>query len=149
MRFYAGFMRFWSYSCRYIFISTKSVTFFLSFGMDIWTEYTIIWISDLRVNVCLSWGRRCMFSLKTPRIRRDLVERNSQHILKLYNSNSNQCCDLLSTATKVKNRWFWAMRCPRTSHMTSGAKSDKILIDVVVILTQRWCPKWSRSIAFN
>ena len=47
----------------------------------------------------------------------------------------------------IKNRWCSAMWCPRTSHMSSGAKSDKILIDVGVILTQRWCPKWSRSIA--
>ena len=55
-----------------------------------------------------------------------------------------------SKGTKINQKpMYWAMWCPRTSHMTSEAKADKIVIDVGVILTQRWCPKWSRSIAFS
>ena len=42
---------------------------------------------------------------------------------------------------------FWITWCPRSSHMTSGAKLHKMVIDVGMILAQLRCPKWSKNIA--
>ena len=40
---------------------------------------------------------------------------------------------------------FWVMWCPRSSHMTSGAKLHKMVIDSGAILAQLRCPKWSKN----
>ena len=65
-------------------------------------------------------------------------------------------CILLPTGaskgTKILQKsmfWgmWWGMWCPRSSHMNSGAKLHKMVIDVGMILAQLRCPKWSKNIA--
>ena len=68
----------------------------------------------------------------------------------------NLGCILLPTGaskgTKIRQKsmfWgmWWGMWCPRSSHMNSGAKLHKMVIDVGMILAQLRCPKWSKNIA--
>ena len=62
-------------------------------------------------------------------------------------------CILLPTGaskgTKILQKSMcWVMWWPRSSHMTSGAKLHKMVIDVGMILAQLRCPKWSTNIVW-